>query len=77
MQDEREEWWVRDNAAFALVEIGDDRAELPLLRYFKDKLGLMCASLNEPSDSEQLKVLTGIRKLISRLIDKSPRRPGD
>lgn len=61
---------VQDATAFALVQFDDDRIELPLLKYYKAKLYSMINSKTLGQD-EQQRMLEGIEKLITRLIDKS------
>lgn len=72
LEDHREEEWVRNNAARALLEMDDDRIEIPLLKYFKVKLGDIAKSEAYEHDSQWgVGVIEGVRKLITRLIDKS------
>ena len=64
---------VQDAAASALVELDDDRINLPLLRYFKVRLGDMIKS--EAPELDQFgETLETIRKLISRLLNKGSMR---
>jgi len=64
---------VQDAAASALVELDDDRINLPLLRYFKVRLGVMIKS-EAPELGQFSETLETIRKLISRLINKGSMR---
>ncbi len=61
---------IRDAAASALVQLDDDKIELPLLKYYRGKLNSIINSETSPQD-EQQGILEGIVKLIIRLIDKS------
>ena len=61
---------IRDAAASALVQLDDDRIELPLLKYFKGKLDSIINS-ETPIENMHQGTLEGIAKLITRLIDKS------
>ncbi|MFC1977769.1 HEAT repeat domain-containing protein [Chloroflexota bacterium] len=68
---------VQDAAALALVELNDDRIELPLLRYFKKQLGIDTRAIfqmpeyDEYGNDKHGTVLRALGKLIARLIDKS------
>ena len=63
------DWVIKGAAAYALVELDDDRIELPLLKYFKTELEARVKSENlEHQEDEALKAVV---KLIARLIDKS------
>ena len=59
---------LEDAAALALVELDDDRIELPLLKFFKVALEAR-AELNVP-EHQQDEVLEAVVKLIGRLIKK-------
>ena len=61
---------VRDAAASALVQLDDDRIELPLLKYFKGGLDSIINSETSVENVHQ-GTLEGVAKLITRLIDKS------
>jgi len=61
---------VRDAAASALVQLDDDRIELPLLKYFKEGLDSIINSETSVENVHQ-GTLEGVAKLITRLIDKS------
>jgi len=61
---------VRDAAASALVQLDDDRIELPLLKYYKGKLDSIINSETSVENVHQ-GTLEGVAKLITRLIDKS------
>ncbi len=61
---------VRDAAASALVQLDDDRIELPLLKYYRGKLNSITNSGTSAQD-EQHGIFEGVVKLITRLIDKS------
>ena len=60
---------LEEAAASALVELDDDRINLPLLRYFKVKLGVM-TELKAPELGQFSEMLETIGKLIFRLINK-------
>ncbi len=47
---------LEDAAASALVELDDDRIELPLLRYFSGKLDMMIKSKESMQDEQQQQV---------------------
>jgi len=57
-------------AAAALVQLDDDRIELPLLKYFKGELDSIMDSETSEQNVHQ-GTLEGVVKLITRLIDKS------
>jgi len=59
---------LEDAAASALVELDDDRIELPLLRYFSGKLDMRIKSKESMQDEQQQQVLEGVSKLLARLI---------
>ena len=61
---------VRDAAASALVQLDDDRIELPLLKYYRGKLNSI---INSEASVENVHrgTLEGVVKLITRLIDES------
>ncbi|MBA7477580.1 hypothetical protein ES707_12991 [subsurface metagenome] len=61
---------LEDAAASALVQLDDDRIELPLLKYYRGKLNSIISSGTSAQD-EQQGILEGVVKLITRLIDKS------
>lgn len=61
---------IRDAAASALVQLDDDRIELPLLKYYRGKLNSIINSEISAQDEKQ-GILEGVVKLITRLIDKS------
>ena len=61
---------VRDAAASALVQLDDDRIELPLLKYFKGELDSIVNSETSVQNVHQ-GTLEGVVKLITRLIAKS------
>jgi HEAT repeat protein len=61
---------IRDAAASALVQLDDDRIEIPLLKYYRGKLNSMINSGTSVQD-EQQGIFKGVVKLITKLIDKS------
>lgn len=61
---------IQDAAASALVQLDDDRIELPLLKYYRGKLNSIINSETSPQDELQ-GILEGVLKLITKLIDKS------
>ncbi len=66
----QEQSWMVEAAATALLELDDDRIELPLLKYYRGKLNSIINSEISVQDEKQ-GILEGVVKLITRLIDKS------
>ena len=68
--DRRTNTTILPNAAAALIQLDDDRIELPLLKYFKGELDSIINSETSVQNVHQ-GTLEGVVKLITRLIDKS------
>ncbi len=66
----REQSWMVEAAATALVELDDDRIELPLLKHYRGKLNSITNSEASVENVHQ-GTLKGVVKLITRLIDES------
>jgi HEAT repeat protein len=64
----QEESIIREAAASALVELDDDRIELPLLKFFK--VAFEARAKLEVAEHQQDEVLEAVVKLIARLIKK-------
>jgi HEAT repeat protein len=59
---------LQEAAALALVELDDDRIELPLLRFFRQELESRVECVKPKDEKDQ--VLEALVKLIARLMDK-------
>ena len=63
------DWVIKEAAASALVELDDNRIELPLLKYFKTELEARVKS--EDPEHQQDEALEAVVRLIARLINKA------